>query len=229
MQYRTLLLTLAIVLLAACNNVAEQATPTVAPTAAPTLAVSAAEGMRTFVVVPGESKAFYIMEEEFFQDALAKYGIPIGQGETIGSTDQIEGVLQLDLDTATVGTSQFTVNLTSLETDQSRRDDWIRENALESNTYPLATFVATEIRNAPADYQEGSEANFQLAGDITIREVTNPVVFDVTATLEGNTIQGVAEADLKLTDFDIEPPSFIGTLTVKDDFVVRVEFTAREE
>lgn len=231
MHVRILLLAFIFVLLAGCENPAEQAAliATATVEAAPTLAISTDEGLRTFVVVPAESKAYYIMQEEFFQDALAKYGIPIGQGDTIGSTDQIEGRLQLDLANATIGTNQFTVNVRSMETDQRLRDDWIRENALESNTYPIATFVASEIRNPPADYQEGSEATFQLAGDMTIRDVTQPVVFDVTATLQGDTIQGVAEAPMKLTDFGIEPPTFIGTLTVKDDFRVRIEFTAREE
>jgi polyisoprenoid-binding protein YceI len=226
-----LFLALVIVLLAACDNAAEQPAPpaTATPAPTPTMAIAEVEGMRTFVIVPAESKAFYVMQEEFFQDALAKYNIPIGQGETVGSTDEIEGMLQLDLETATLGANQFTVNLPSLETDQRLRDEWIRENGLESNRYPVATFVATEIRNPPADYQEGSEATFQLAGDMTIREITQPVVFDVTAILEGNTIRGVAEAPMTLTSFDIEPPSFIGTLTVKDDFVVRIEFTAQEQ
>lgn len=216
-----------LLLITACAQAEPTPTPTTA--ALPTPALSSAEGMRTFTLVPGESKAFYVMDEEFFAGALRKYNIAIGQSKTVGSTDQVQGVLQLDLENATLGSNQFTVNLPSLETDQRLRDEWIRENALESETYPLATFVATEIRNAPTNYQEGSEARFQLAGEITIREITQPVVFDVSATLDGDTLRGTAEAALKLTDFEIEPPDFAGTLTVLDDFMVRVEFVAREE
>jgi polyisoprenoid-binding protein YceI len=68
-----------------------------------------------------------------------------------------------------------------------------------------------------------------MLGDLTIREVTQPVIFDVSATLNGDTATGVATADLRMTDFGIEPPNFANTLTVADEFSVEVEFTAREQ
>jgi len=62
-----------------------------------------------------------------------------------------------------------------------------------------------------------------------VREITKAVAFDVTATLAGDTLTGVATTQALLTDFGIEPPSFANTLTVGDDLVIRVEFTAREQ
>ena len=64
---------------------------------------------------------------------------------------------------------------------------------------------------------------------MTIRDLTTPATFAVTATYQGNTITGVAVAALKMTDFGITPPDFANTLTVKDDFEAKLEFTAREE
>ena len=71
--------------------------------------------------------------------------------------------------------------------------------------------------------------SFKLIGDLTIREVTQPVTFDVTATLVGDTLTGVATADARMSDFGIDPPNFANTLTVADEFRMEVAFTAREQ
>ena len=213
---------------------AAEPTATTAPEpAADTQTEAAAEpvgGLRTYAIVPAESTASYIVEEEFFAGALAKYGIDAGFNTVTGSTQEIEGQLQLNLDdlSAALGDNHFTVNLPSLTTDRDLRDGWIRDNGPNLNAYPVAEFTASAIQGAPASYSDGQEVTFQMVGDLTIREVTQSVTFDVTATLSANTITGVATTDLKLTDFGIEPPSFANTLTVADDFSIRVELTARE-
>jgi len=188
-------------------------------------------GPRTFVIVPGESKASYVVDEEFFADALSKYGIQAGLTDTIGSTQEIEGELQLNLDdlSAPLGVNRFTVNLATLTSNQPLRDRWIRQNGPQFNQFPNAEFVATGIEDAPDTYSEGDEVQFKLVGDLTIREITQPVTFDVTAKLEGDTITGVATAQLLMTDFGIEPPDFANTLSVENEFVVQVEFTAEEQ
>jgi len=190
-----------------------------------------AEGARRFVVVPAESSASYIVNEEFFAGALAKYGINVGFNEVTGSTNEIAGELQLnvaDPQNALVR-GEFTVNLPSLTTDQNQRDSWIRDNALQSNQFPVAQFVATAIQNAPASYTDGSAVNFDLVGDLTVREITLPVTFAVTATLTADTITGVATAPMQLTNFGFDPPSFANTLTVDNDFLLRIDLTAKEE
>jgi polyisoprenoid-binding protein YceI len=84
-------------------------------------------------------------------------------------------------------------------------------------------------RGAPASYTDGQEVQFQLVGDLAVRSISLPVTFDVTATLTGDTITGVAEAKVKLTDFGITPPNFADTLVVADLFTIRIELTAKEQ
>lgn len=206
-------------------------TNTSAPAPANTPApANAPAGMRTFVIVPGESTASYLVDEEFFAAALSKYNISAGQKVTVGSTKEVAGSLALDLGAAQpLGENRFTVDLPSLTSDQSLRDGWIRDNALESNKFPEAVFVATSITGAPASYTDGTEANFQLVGDLTVRSITLPATFDVTATLSGDTITGVAEAKVKMSDFGVTPPNFVNTLVVADLFTIRIELTAKEQ
>jgi polyisoprenoid-binding protein YceI len=188
-------------------------------------------GLRTYVITPGESTASYIAAEEFFGGALDKYGIQAGLVDTIGSTQDVEGELQLNLNdlSSPLGTNQFTVNLASLTSDQPLRDRWIRNNGPEFERFPVAEFTATAIEDAPGTYTEGDEVQFKLVGDLTAREVTQPATFDVTARLEGDKITGVATAQLRMTDFGFDPPNFANTLTVADEVEVKVEFVAQEQ
>ncbi len=188
-------------------------------------------GQRTFVIVPAESRAVYEVKEEFFADALSKLGINAGKADVEGSTQEISGQLELNLDdlSAPLGSNSFTVQMNTLETNQRSRDNWIRTDSggPNFNQYPEATFVANAIEGAPATYSEGDEVSFKLLGDLTVRGVTKPVTFDVTAALNGDTLTGVARTNALISDFGIEPPSFVNTLTVADELGIRVEFTAR--
>ena len=224
-----------VLVLAACGG---QATPAPEPAAAAPAAEApsqgsgeAVAGQRTFVIVPAESKASYLVDEEFFAGALDKLGIAAGLADVVGSTQEIEGQLTLNLDNLgeALGDNSFTVKMNTLATDQDRRDDWIRENGPRFNDFPLATFTATAIEGAPAAYNDGDEVSFKMAGDLTVREVTQPATFDVTARLAGDTLTGVATTRLLMSTFGIEPPNFANTLTVADEFGIEVQFTAKEQ
>jgi polyisoprenoid-binding protein YceI len=188
-------------------------------------------GLRTFVVVPEASRASYLVDEEFFGGALAKLGIPAGLAKVVGSTQAIEGRLQLNLDdlSAPLGENIFTVRINTLTTDREDRDQWIRENGPRLDSFPIATFVAKAIEGAPATYNEGEEVSFKLSGDLTIRNITRPVTFDVRASLNGDTLTGVATTRLLMSDFGIEQLSFANTLTVADEFGLEIHITAKEE
>ncbi|MFM7173805.1 MAG: YceI family protein [Caldilinea sp.] len=187
-------------------------------------------GMRTFVVVPAESSAAYLVDEEFLGGALDKLGIPAGLVDVVGKTQAIEGQLQLNLSdlAAPLGENTFTVQLNTLTTDQSNRDNWIRRNGPRLNDFPLATFRATAISGAPASYTEGETVRFQMSGDLTLREITQQVTFEVSASLQGGTLTGTATTRLLMSSFGITPPNFANTLTVADEFGIEVQITARE-
>jgi polyisoprenoid-binding protein YceI len=219
---------------AAATEAATEAAAETAPETAPVAGDAAAaagpiSGQRTFVIVPEQSKASYVVDEEFFGGALAKYGIAAKAGQTVGSTQQVEGQLQLNLDdlSAALGDNQFTMQMNTLASDQDRRDQWIRENGPRFNDHPEATFVATAIEGAPAAYDNGQEVGFKLIGDLTVRDVTKQVTFDVNAKLAGDTPAGTATTRVKLSDFGIEPPNFANTLTVADEFNIEVQFVAK--
>jgi polyisoprenoid-binding protein YceI len=200
------------------------AAATAAPAAAPTTAPAAAAdtgAMRTFRIVPEESEASYAVQEVFLRQNL-----PF---RAVGKTSAVEGEFQFTAGgTPTGEVSQVTVDLSTLTSDDERRDNRIRSEWLESAKFPIATFVSTGVEGVPASYTEGEEITFTLLGDMTIRDVTKPVAFNVTGTLEGDTVTGTAVANIKMTDFGFQPPDIAGFVTVEDDVEVSITFTARE-
>jgi polyisoprenoid-binding protein YceI len=179
---------------------------------------------RTFRLVPGSSKASYAVEEEFFNQAVNFF-------TAVGTTQAIEGEFTANVEgnQVTLGDNRFVVDLRTLTSDSSRRDNRIREQWLESNTYPLAEFVATGLEGFPENVAEGQDISFKVVGDMTIREVTRPLTFETTARLEGNTITGTSTTQLLMRDFGFEPPSILGMLEVTDGVTVTVEFMAVED
>lgn len=192
-------------------------------------AETASSGERTFVVVPGESTASYIVNEEFLADALSKLGIDAGEKVVTGSTGDVEGSLTIDPENRTLSDGVITVNMTTLVTGEDRRDNWLQSKGPQFGNFPTAEFVATGIEGAPDSFTEGEEVSFQLMGDLTVRDATLPVTFDVTATVSGDTLTGVAETNMNISDFGITPPDFARTLKVADPFVIRIELTATAE
>jgi polyisoprenoid-binding protein YceI len=197
-----------------------EAASSAAPSAAASEAASGA--VRTFVIVPEESEATYDVQEQFLNQDL-----PV---RAVGRTNAIEGEFQFSQDGQPTGeVTRMQVDLRSLTSDSARRDNAIRGRWLESDTYPFAEFVSTEVQNVPESYTEGEEISFQLVGDMTIRDVTQPVTWDVTGTLQGDTVTGTATTLIYMRDFGFEPPVIAGVLSVEDGVTLTVNFTAREQ
>jgi len=182
-----------------------------------------AEGVRTFRIIAEQSQASYQVEEEFL-------GRNLGLVTAIGRTSAIEGEFQVEFqdDQLNLAGGQFVVDLRTLTSDESRRDQRIREQWLESNTYPLAEFSPTAIEGFPADAAEGQDISFKISGDMTIRQITTPLTFDTTARLDGDTLTGAATTRLFMRDFGFDPPEILGMLKVTDGVDVTVQFTAQE-
>jgi polyisoprenoid-binding protein YceI len=201
--------------------------PVAAATAAPASTaaqdtISQPDGdMRTFTIVSDQTEASYAVQEQFLNRELPN--------QAIGKTSAVEGTFQFSADGQPTGqVTKITVDLRTLSSDSSMRDKRIKSQWLESDTYPYAEFVSTGVEGVPASYTAGQEVNFKLVGNMTIHGVTKPVTFDVTGTLDGNTVTGTATTQILMKDFGFEPPSVAGILTVQDGVTVIVNFTATE-
>jgi polyisoprenoid-binding protein YceI len=178
-------------------------------------------GVYTLDIVPEETEARYVVEEEFFGR---------GFGTAIGITKIVEGEFTILLDgTPSVQAGEFRVDLRTLTSDENRRDNAIRRRWLESNTFPIAVFVPIAVSDFPAgvSYTEGVTVQFKLSGDLTVHETTNAVTFDVTASGVGDTLVGVATTNFLMTDFGFNPPEIFNILQAENEVRVELDFTLR--
>jgi len=128
----------------------------------------------------------------------------IGSTTAIGRTPDVSGSLTI-ADGALIAAT-FEVDLTTIRSDQSRRDPAI-QRALETGSFPAATFTLTGPVTLPDDAATGATVMASVAGDLTIHGVTLPVTLDLEASLAGGVIVAVGSIDVTFTDFGVEMPS----------------------
>ncbi len=197
-----------------------QATPPASVNAAPSdpSAPSASgDAPMRFTLVPEGSEARYRVREQ-----LARLSFP---SDAVGTTKAISGQIVVNPDgTILSEESKIVVDLTTLRSDESRRDNYIKNNTLQTNRFPTAEFVPREIRGLPSPLPASGEGTFQLIGDLTLHGVTRPVTWEVTARLDGQTLTGSATTSFTFADFNLTVPQVFVVLSVDETIRLEVDF-----
>jgi len=200
---------------------------TTAPaTSAPTAAATsgqlkvATDGQGVTLVLDGAaSQASYHARETLVGRSLPS--------DAVGTTKKVSGTIVLDGSGAPVADrSTITVDLTQLQSDESRRDNFIKGNTLNTNRFPTATFVPTSADGLPSPLPTSGSATFQLSGDLTVRGVTRPVTWQVTANFADAAMTGNATTRVQITDFGMTPPKAGPVLGIEDELTLELDFAA---
>ena len=190
-------------------------------TQAPAAQPAAAGGKVTYKLVPGESKVTYEVGETFLNQNN-RFNL------AVGVTTQVSGEISGDkASPAAASLGPIEIDISQFKSDNSRRDDYIRSNGLESKKYPTAKFVSTKIDALPASYAEGQEVTFKVTGDLTIKTTTKPVTWTVTTKLAGSTLTGKATTELLMSEFGVGPISILGMLNTEDKVKLTFDFVAK--
>lgn len=146
----------------------------------------------------------------------------------VGTTDQVAGELAVNLnDLSTVQVGILQINARTLLTDNNFRNRAIQNQILETNEYEFITFAPTTINGLPPSAPIGESVEFSIAGDLTIRDITQPVEFAVEAVSMSETqIVGRASATINRTDFGLNIPSAPGVANVEEEVELYIDFTA---
>jgi polyisoprenoid-binding protein YceI len=137
-----------------------------------------------------------------------------GQNNTaVGRTSSVTGTITIEGTNVTAGS--FRVDLTTVKSDRSQRDDQFQGRIMDTASYPTATLTLTrplQLGTLPAD---GVTVTEQATGNLTLRGTTRAVTFQVTARRSGSTIQVSGSIPITFADWNIPSPSF-GPVTTDD-------------
>jgi polyisoprenoid-binding protein YceI len=162
------------------------------------------------MVVANRSEARYRIREQ-----LAGFTLP---NDAVGATNAVEGRIALDAQVRILtGDSRLTVDLRKLQSDRDRRDNYVRRNTLETERYPMAVFVPTEVRGLSFPLPQTGTASFDLVGDFTVRDVTRRISWEAVATFTGQDINVQAKTAFRFADFGLTIPRVASVLGVEDN------------
>jgi polyisoprenoid-binding protein YceI len=138
-----------------------------------------------------------------------------GQQHTAaGRTSSVTGHITAAGTTVTAGT--FTVNMASVTSDRSQRDDQFRGRIMDVAQYPDSTFTLTRpISLAPLP-AAGVNKSYPAQGNLTLRGQTRPVTLTVEAVRSGSTIQVSGSIPVTFARWDIPNPSLAGLITTQN-------------
>ncbi len=153
------------------------------------------------------------------QDSFVGYRVQeelanIGAKTAVGRTAVLTGAIEFSGTVMTVATVE--ADLTQLKSDDSRRDGQLERQAIETGTFPTATFTTTspvDLGQLPA---EGFTFTVEAVGDLTLHGVTRSVTVSIDGQLVGDSIVIVGGIDIVFADYDVEPPSSFAVLSVAD-------------
>lgn len=149
--------------------------------------------------------------------------VVIGQKtEGVGRTSAVTGSLKIA--DQKVLNAEFTVDMTTLKSDSSRRDRQVNTRILDTATYPTATFVLKEPITLTPEVLAGSELTVNTTGTLTLRGVTKDIAVTLIARLVEDVIEVNGSIELVFADWSIPDPSIPG-IVVKDrgqlEFLIR--------
>ena len=94
--------------------------------------------------------------------------------EVEGSFKLFDGTMENDKSDLSDAKINFTVDVNSINTDNEKRDGHLKgDDFFSAEKFPTMKFTSTSMKSV-------GENKYKLAGDLTIRDVTKPVEFDVT-------------------------------------------------
>jgi polyisoprenoid-binding protein YceI len=187
----------------ATTSAATTATSAAGTSAAGTWVVDADTGTFDYESATGTFAGFRIQEN------LSS----IGSTTAVGRTGDVTGTVTIEGSNVTA--ASFTVDVSSITTNENRRDDEVQE-ALETDQFSIATFTLTQPIVLGDAATAGDAVSVTAVGDLTIHGVTEQVEFPLEAQLTKGTLVVVGSLDVTFSDFGVSVPTSPVVLSVDD-------------
>jgi hypothetical protein len=164
----------------------------------------------TFVVGEGSQSQFVVREK------LAQ--LPLPNDATMKNT-ALTGRIALDGRPSTIE-----IDLTKFSSDQSRRDQFIRQ---QWSRQPTATVTIDGIGALPASYTPGETVKQRVSGRISILGKEAPIAFEVEARMDAaNVLSLLGTTSFTWSELGIQPPN-TPTVQVQDTVQAQILLVAK--
>lgn len=196
------------------------ATDTAEPVSA-TVVAEAPAAVRLTVASSGNAVRYRVREQLVGRD------LP---NDAVGETSAVTGSIVVDENGRIVrDQSSIVVDVTGLTSDSDRRDGYVQGRLLEGEAHPTVTLVPTEAHGLTGAVPASGTASLHLMGDLTVKGVTRPTTWQVTARFEGNRVTGSASTRFTFDDFELTQPRVPVLLSVADTIQLEYDFTLERE
>ncbi|HEX4252191.1 MAG TPA: YceI family protein [Pseudonocardia sp.] len=174
----------------AAPSAAATPTPGPAPAPAPSAALDG-----TWTVAKGSQAGYRVNQNVAGQTAT-----------TVGRTHDVTGSATVSGNQLTAGT--VSVNLATLVTNESERDEHVREGILETAQYPKAVFTLTQPAQL-GTLTPGQVTQVPATGTLTIHGVTKPATITLAVRQSGDALSVQGITSVNLPAYGIDPPTTI--------------------
>lgn len=130
----------------------------------------------------------------------------------VGRTEQVTGELKVDGGAVTTGT--ISVDMASVATNNSSRDDSFRNDTMHTSEYPNATFELVSPIQVPTPLAAGYKETFEVTGKLTIHGVTHEVKTKLETGFDGRHVQVAGSIPITFSDYGVKAPD-LGFVTVE--------------
>lgn len=131
--------------------------------------------------------------------------------EAVGRTSDVKGTVTVKGNT--VEAAEFTIDMTTVKSDQSKRDAQFKGRIMSVETFPTAVFKLMSpitLSSVPGDKVEITTT---LTGELTLKGRTKAVSFDLKARRNGANIEVNGQIPVAFADYGIDNPSTTGITT----------------
>lgn len=142
-----------------------------------------------------------------------------------GRTSKVNGTFTIGDDGRTLEAAELTVDVASITTGTSQRDDYFRTQALRAATHPTATFVLSSPISLEVAPASGEIVQATAQGRLTIAGVTRTVTATVEVRSDGTTAEIAGSIPITFSDFDVTAPN-LGFVSVEKTGFVEFQLVA---
>lgn len=210
------------------RSVPDEASVDAANSLTTTTSESSSQGSNTTVSTDGTWTIDTSMGEFSFSEATSTFAgfrineelSGIGRTEAVGRTPDVTGTLVIEGGVVTTATIE--VDLTTIVSNQSRRDSRI-QRALNTSQNPRATFVLDEPIELGSELTVGVTFTADATGQLTINGITRSVTFPLEGTFVEGSVLLAGGVELTFADFEVEVPSAPILLSAEDHGILEVQ------